>query len=137
MVRASPATLSRAGIVTVAACGIALGSYLPWVSGSIDGIAFRQSGFERGHGWPFTLAAVALVCVALLAARIRPLRWAAVALAVAIAWFTLRELVDVRDTITTMNASPTINANIGIGLWLITGCTIIALLASFRLREPT
>jgi len=66
--------------VALAACGVAVGSYLPWLSGTIDGIPFSQTGFQGGHGWAFTMGALALVCAALLAVRWRGLRLSAITL---------------------------------------------------------
>jgi hypothetical protein len=131
----SPANYGRAGIVALAACGVAAGSYLPWLSGSIDGIPFSQTGFDSGHGWSYTMGALALVCAALLAVRLRPLRWIAMGLALALAGFTFRELVHVHDIVTTMNTSATIQADVGSGIWIMTGCAIVGLVASCRLGE--
>lgn len=135
MIAARPANYGRAGLVALAACGVATGSYLPWLSGTIDGISFEQTGFEDGHGWAFTIGAVALVCAALLAVRVRMVRWVAMAIAVALVGLTFRDLVHAHDVVTTMNASATIAADVGTGLWIMAGCSVVALVASFRLGE--
>jgi len=135
MIVHSPANYGRAGLVALSACGVATGSYLPWLSGTIDGITFQQTGFEDGHGWAFTIGAFALVCAALLAVRLRPMRWIAIAIAIALAGLTFRDLVRVHDAVTTLNTSRTIDANVGTGLWIMAGCSVVALIASFRLGE--
>jgi hypothetical protein len=135
MIAGSPGNYGRAAIVAVSACGVAVGSYLPWLSGSIDHIPFSQTGFDAGHGWSYTMGAFALVCAALLAVRVRVVRWVTIALALLLAGFTFRELVHVHDIVTTMNTSATIQANVGTGIWIMTGCAIVALIASCRLGE--
>ena len=131
----SPANYGRAGLVALSACGVAIGSYLPWMSGTIDGVAFRISGFEDGHGWSFTIGALALVLAALLAVRWRILRWVAIGLALLLCGLTFRELVHTHDTVTTMNASATNEVDVGTGLWIMAGCAVVAMVASFRLGE--
>jgi len=63
----------------------AVGSYLPWLSGTIDRHPVLQTGFQGGHGWAFTMGALALVCAALLAVRWRGLRLSAITLSVLLA----------------------------------------------------
>ena len=61
-----PGNYGLAGLVALAACGIAGGAYLPWLSGTIDGIPFHQSGFDMGHGLGYSVGAAALALSALL-----------------------------------------------------------------------
>jgi hypothetical protein len=135
MIVGNPANYGRAGIVALAACGVTIGSFLPWLSGTIDGTPFQRTGFEEGHGWSFTIASMALVCAALLAVRLRPLRWAAMGIALVLAGLTFRDLVHYHDIVTTMNASYANAVDLGTGMWIMAGCAIVALVASFRLGE--
>jgi hypothetical protein len=135
MLASTPLNYGRAGLVALSACGVAIGSYLPWMSGTIDGIPFRISGFEDGHGWSFTIGALALVLAALLAVRWRVLRWVAIGLALALCGLTFRELVHTHDTVTMMNASAANEVDVGTGLWIMAGCAVVAMVASFRLGE--
>ena len=135
MLVSTPLNYGRAGLVALSACGVAIGSYLPWMSGTIDGIPFRISGFEDGHGWSFTIGALALVLAALLAVRWRVLRWVAIALALALCGLTFRELVHTHDTVTMMNSSASNEVDVGTGLWIMAGCAVVAMVASFRLGD--
>jgi len=135
MIAGNPANYGRAAIVALAACGVAVGSFLPWLSGTIDGTAFQRTGFEEGHGWSFTIASMALVCAALVAVRLRPLRWAAMGIALVLAGLTFRDLVHYHDIVTTLNASASNAVDLGTGMWIMAGCAIVALVASFRLGE--
>jgi hypothetical protein len=135
MLASTPLNYGRAGLVALSACGVAIGSYLPWMSGTIEDVPFRISGFEDGHGWSFTIGALALVLAALLAVRWRVLRWVAIGLALALCGLTFRELVHTHDIVTTMNASSTNEVDVGTGLWIMAGCAVVAMVASFRLGE--
>ncbi len=135
MIAGSPANYGRAAIVALAACGVAVGSFLPWLSGTIDGTPFQRTGFDEGHGWSFTIASMALVCAALLAVRLRPLRWVAMGIALVLAGLTFRDLVHYHDIVTTLNASSSNAVDLGTGMWVMAGCAIVALVASFRLGE--
>jgi hypothetical protein len=135
MLAGNPANYGRAGLVALAACGVATGSFLPWLSGTIDGIPFQRNGFQENHGWSFTIAAFALVCAALLAVRLRPLRWVAMGIALVLAGLTFRDLVHYHDIVITMNASSSNSVDLGTGMWIMAGCAIVALVASFRLGE--
>ena len=53
---ATPANYGRAGLVALAAFGLGVGAYLPWLSGTIDGLPFERTGLELGRSWGFTLA---------------------------------------------------------------------------------
>lgn len=135
MLAGNPANYGRAALVALAACGVAVGSLLPWLSGTIDGIPFQRTGFQEGHGWSFTIGAFALVCAALLAVRLRPLRWVAMGLALVLAGLTFRDLVHFHDIVTTMNASSANSVDLGTGMWIMAGCAVVALVVSFRLGE--
>ena len=135
MLAGSPANFGRAGIVALAACGVAVGSYLPWLSGTIDGIPFQRTGIQEGHGASFTIGAIALVCAALLAVRLRPLRWAAMGIALVLAGLTFRELVQFHDVVVTMNGPSSNSVDLGTGMWIMAGCAVVALVASVRLGE--
>lgn len=133
---ASPANYGRAGLVALAACGLGVGAYLPWLSGTIDAIPFERSGFELGRAWGFTWLAAALALAAILGVRMRPLRWVNMALAVVAAVLTARELIDIHDLVTSMNAAAVVRADVGIGLWIMLVSAAGALIASFRIGTP-
>ena len=78
---------------------------------------------------------MALVCAALLAVRLRPLRWVAMGIALVLAGLTFRDLVHYHDIVTTLNASSSNAVDLGTGMWIMAGCAIVALVASFRLGE--
>ena len=115
---ATPANYGRAGLVALAACGVGIGAYLPWLSGTIDGLPFERTGLQLGHAWGFTWLAGALALAALLGVRVRVLRWVNMALAIVVAALVARELVDVNQQINHMNAAALVNADVGIGLWI-------------------
>jgi hypothetical protein len=129
----SPANYGRAGLVAMAACGLGVGAYLPWLSGIIDTVPFERTGFELGKAWGFTWLAAALAIAAILGVRMRPLRWVNMTLAVVAAALTARELVRVHDVVTTMNAATVVRADVGIGLWVMVVSAAGALVASFRI----
>ncbi len=132
----SPANYGRAGLVALAACGLGVGAYLPWLSGTIDAIPFERTGFELGKAWGFTWLAAALALAAILGVRMRPLRWVNMGLAVVAAVLTARELIDVHELVTSMNAAAVVKADVGIGLWIMLVSAAGALIASFRIGSP-
>jgi hypothetical protein len=132
----SPANYGRAGLVALAACGLGVGAYLPWLSGTIDALPFERTGFELGKAWGFTWLAAAVALSALLGVRMRPLRWANVALAAVAAALTARELIDVHDLVNSMNAAAVVRADVGIGLWIMLVSAAGALVASCRIGTP-
>ena len=75
------------------------------------------------------------MCAALLAVRLRPLRWVAMGMALVLAGLTFRDLVHFHDIVVTMNASSSNSVDLGTGMWIMAGCAIVALVASFRLGE--
>src|SRR5204863_1012496 len=118
------------------ACGIGVGAYLPWLSGTIDAIPFERSGFELGKASGFTWLAAALALAAILGVRMRPLRWANMALAIAAAVLTANELIDIHRLVENMNAAAVVRADVGIGLWVMLVSAAGALIASFRIGAP-
>jgi hypothetical protein len=133
---ATPANYGRAGLVALAACGVGVGAYLPWLSGTIDAIPFERTGFELGKASGFAWLAAALALAALLGVRMRPLRWANMALAIAVAVLTANELIDVHQLVENMNAAAVVRADVGIGLWIMLVSAAGALIASFRIGAP-
>ncbi len=132
---ATPGNYGHAGLVALAACGIAGGAYLPWLAGTIDAIPFHQSGFDLGNGLGYSLGAAALALSALLAVRLRVLRWMTMVLALVLAGFIARDLISTYDTMQTMNAAVRIQANVAMGLWIMVISVAIAMIASVRLSE--
>jgi hypothetical protein len=135
VVMASPANYGRAGIVALAAGGIATGAYLPWLTGSIDGIHFQRSGFDMGRGWGYWVGAAALAIAALLSVQMRKMRWVAMAVAIALTGFVVRDLLDTYDTMQSMNLAPYVSAEIAAGLWIMVGSAAVAMIAGFRVGE--
>ncbi|MEX1009166.1 MAG: hypothetical protein WD271_15180 [Acidimicrobiia bacterium] len=133
---ATPANYGRAGLVALAACGLGVGAYLPWLSGTIDALPFERTGFELGKAWGFTWLAAALALAAILGVRMRPLRWVNMGLAVVAATLTARELIDTHELVTRMNAAAVVKADVGIGLWIMLVSAAGALIASFRIGTP-
>jgi hypothetical protein len=132
----TPANYGRAGLVALAACGLGVGAYLPWLSGTIGNVPFERTGFELGKAWGFTWLAAALALAAILGVRMRPLRWVNMALAVATAVLTAKELIDIHDLVESMNTGTVVAADVGIGLWIMLVSTAGALIASFRIGVP-
>ena len=133
---ATPANYGRAGLVALASFGVALGAYLPWLSGTIDGLPFERTGLQLGHSWGFTWLAGALALAAILGVRLSPLRWVNMALAIVTAALAARELVDIHELVTNMNAAAVVKADVGIGLWIMLVSAAGALIASFRIGTP-
>ena len=133
---ATPANYGRAGLVALAAFGIGVGAYLPWLSGTIDGLPFEQTGLDLGRSWGFTWLAAGLALAAILGVRLRPLRWVNMTLAVVMAGLVARELIDVNQKVATMNAATVVKADVGIGLWIMLVSAAGGLIASFRIGAP-
>jgi hypothetical protein len=117
----------------LAACGVASGAYLPWVSGTIDTIPFERTGYQQGHAWGFTLAAAAFALAAILGARHKVFGWVTMAMSVVVAALVAHQLLDVHDQVVAMNRGPTVRADVGIGLWIMLASAAIGLIAAFRL----
>jgi hypothetical protein len=135
IVMMAPANYGRAGIVALAAGGIATGAYLPWLSGTVDGISFHRSGFDFGQGWGYWVGACALAVAAVLAVQVRRMRWVAMAVAIVLAGFVVRDLLDTYDTMQSMNLAGGVDAQIGAGLWIMIGSAAVGMIAGFRLGE--
>jgi hypothetical protein len=132
---AAPGNYGHAGLVAVAACGIVIGAYLPWLSGNIGIANFARSGFDQGLGAGYTIGAIALAISALLSVRMRVFRWLTVVLSFVIAGFVVRDLLNSYDAMKTMNAARSVDANVGTGLWIMIVAAAIAMIASVRLSE--
>jgi hypothetical protein len=120
----------------LSACGVAIGAYLPWISGTIDTIAFERTGYEQGHAWGFTWAAAAFTIAAILGARHKVFGWVTMAMSVVVAALVAHQLLDVHDQVVAMNRGPTVDADVGIGLWIMVASAAIGLVAAFRLDAP-
>jgi len=131
----SPANYGRAGIVALAAGGLATGAYLPWLQGVVDDIPFHRTGFDMGRGWGFWFGALALAIAALLSVQWRKVRWVAMGVAVVLTGLVVRDLLDVYNTMQKMNLAPNASAQIGTGLWIMVGSAAVAMIAGFRLGE--
>ncbi|HEY7107588.1 MAG TPA: hypothetical protein VH986_14395 [Acidimicrobiia bacterium] len=131
-----PGNYGRAGLVALAACGLGIGAYLPWLSGTIGVSPFERTGVELGKAWGFTGLAVALALAAILGVRWRLFRWVNMGLAIVVAVLTAKELVNTHDLVTSMNAAAVVRADVGIGLWIMLASAGGALIASFRVSTP-
>jgi hypothetical protein len=131
----SPANYGRAGIVALAAGGLATGAYLPWLQGVVDDIPFHRTGFDMGRGWGFWFGALALAIAALLSVQMRKVRWVAMGVAIALTGLVIRDLLDAYNTMQKMNLAPNASAQIGMGLWIMVGSAAVAMIAGFRLGE--
>jgi hypothetical protein len=132
---AAPGNYGHAGIVALAACGIVIGAYLPWLSGTIGIADFARSGFDQGLGMGYTIGAIALAISALLSVRMRAFRWLTIVLSFVIAGFVVRDLLNSYDAMQQMNGARAVDANVGTGLWIMIVSGAIAMIASVRLSE--
>ena len=135
MMSAAPGNYGHAGFVAMAACGIAVGAYLPWLAGKIGIASFHRSGFDEGLGLGYCIGAMALAVSALLSVQMRIFKWLTMALALVLAGFVVRDLLDTYDAMQTMNTARGVEANIGMGLWIMIASVAIAMIASVRLSE--
>jgi hypothetical protein len=135
MMVAAPGNYGHAAFVALAACGIAAGAYLPWLTGTIGIASFHRSGFDQGLGLGYCIGAMALAVSALLSVRMRVFKWLTMALALVLAGFVVRDLLDSYDGMQTMNAARSVDANVGMGLWIMIVSVAIAMIASVRLSE--
>jgi hypothetical protein len=130
-----PGNYGHAGIVALAALGIVVGAYLPWISGHIGLTPFHRSGFDDGLGAGYSLGAVALALSALLSVRMRVLRWLTVILSFVIAGFVVRDVLHTYDTIKQLNQSSSMDADMGWGLWIMIVAAAIAMIGAVRMSE--
>ena len=134
---ATPANYGRAGLVALAACGVGIGAYLPWLSGDHRRPAVRENRPPTRARLGLRLAARgALALAAMLGVRVRPLRWVNMGLAILVAALVAHELVDVNQQINQMNVGALVKADVGIGLWIMLVSTAGTLIASFRIGAP-
>ncbi len=126
----------RAGLVTLAAIGVAVGAYLPWITYRIDDITHHRTGDELGVAAGFVLAAAAFSIAALLGARHRVMGWATMGMSVVVAAMVAIRLLEVHDQVVQLNSGPTMSAEVGIGMWVMLAAAVIGLVAAFRLDTP-
>jgi hypothetical protein len=131
----SPANYGRAGIVALAAGGLATGAYLPWLTGTIDTIQVHRTGFDMGRGVGFWIGAALLALAALLSVQMHKLRWVAMGVAIALTGLVIQDLLDTYDKMQRMNLAPNVAVEIGTGLWIMVGSVAVAMIAGFRLGE--
>ena len=130
-----PGSYAGAMLVVVAAFGIGVGASLPWVSGSLNFVTFRQTGFDSGDGWYFVYGAVVLGVAALLAGQLRPARLLPLALSLTLAGFVIHEILKTNDLVSTINRGANGRLDVGVGLWLMAGSALIAAIESLRLAR--
>jgi hypothetical protein len=131
-----PPNYGRAGLVMLAALGVAIGAYLPWITYRVDEIAYHRTGADLGAAWGFVLASAAFAIAAVLGAKHRVMGWVTMAASVAVAAMVSLRLLDVHDQVMSLNAGPTVSAEVGIGLWIMLAAAAIGLIAAFRLDTP-
>jgi hypothetical protein len=135
MVGTSPGNYGHAMIVALAAVGIVIGAYLPWVSGTIGLAKFHRSGFDDGLGLGYSIGAMALACSALLSVRMRALRWLTIILSFVITGFVVRDVLHSYDVMQNMNRFRSVDADVGWGLWIMIVAAAIAMIGAVRLSE--
>jgi hypothetical protein len=135
MMTAAPGNYGFAGITALAACGIVGGAYLPWLSGTLGVATFHRSGFDQGLGLGYAIGATALAISALLSVHMRIFKWLTIVLAFVLAGFVARDLLNTYDAMQTMNAARSVDANVGMGLWVMIVAAAVAMIASVRLSE--
>jgi uncharacterized membrane protein YjfL (UPF0719 family) len=65
----------------------------------------------------------------------RIFKWLTMALTLVMAGFVVRDLLDTYDAMQTMNAARSVDANVGMGLWIMIASVAIAMIAAVRLSE--
>ena len=65
----------------------------------------------------------------------RAFRWLTVVLSFVIAGFVVRDVLHSYDVMQTMNRPGSVDANVGMGLWIMVVSAAIAMIASVRLSE--
>lgn len=135
MLTAAPGNFGFAGITALAACGIVGGAYLPWLSGTIGIATLQRSGFDQGLGLGYSIGAMALAISALLSVHMRVFKWLTMMLAFVLAGFVTRDLLNTYDAMQTMNQASSVDANVGMGLWIMIVSAAVAMIASVRLSE--
>ena len=135
IVGTAPGNYGHAMIVALAAVGIVVGAYLPWVSGTIGVAKFARSGFDDGLGLGYCIGAMALACSALLSVRMRAFRWLTIILSFVIAGFVVRDVLHSYDVMQEMNRYRTVDANVGWGLWIMIVAAAIGMIGAVRLSE--
>jgi hypothetical protein len=135
LVATAPGNYGHAMIVALAAVGIVVGAYLPWVSGTIGLAPFHRSGFDDGLGLGYSIGAMALALSAILSVQMRAFRWLTVVLAFVIAGFVVRDVLHSYDVMQNMNRYRTVDANVGWGLWIMIVAAAISMIGAVRLSE--
>ena len=133
---APPPNYGRAGLVMLAAGGVAIGAYLPWITYRVGGVTQQFSGYRLGHSTGFLLAAAAFALAALLGARHRVMGWVTMAMSLVVAGLVSRQLLETHDQVMRLNRSIAVDANLGVGLWVMLVAAAIGLIAAFRLETP-
>jgi hypothetical protein len=132
---AVPGNYGAAGLVALAAGGVAAGAYLPWLKWSIGGLSLQETGMDLGHFWAYALGAAILALSALLSVQMRKLRWLTMGLTLAITGFVVRDLLDTYDQMQAKNTLAQVDANLGMGLMIMVVSAAIAMIAAVRLTE--
>jgi hypothetical protein len=135
MVGTAPGNYGHAMIVALAAVGIVVGAYLPWVSGTIGLAKFHRSGFDDGLGLGYCIGAMALAISALLSVRMRAFRWLTIILSFVITGFVVRDVLHSYDVMQDMNRFRSVDADVGWGLWIMIVASAIAMIGAVRLSE--
>ncbi len=78
---------------------------------------------------------MALAISALLSVHMRVFKWLTMTLAFVLAGFVTRDLLNTYDAMQTMNQARSVDANVGMGLWIMIVSAAVAMIASVRLSE--
>src|SRR6478735_555416 len=135
LVATAPGNYGHAMIVALAAVGIVVGAYLPWISGTIGLAKFHRSGFDDGLGLGYCIGAMALAISALLSVRMRAFRWLTIILSFVITGFVVRDVLHSYDVMQNMNRFSSVDADVGWGLWIMIVASAIAMIGAVRLSE--
>jgi hypothetical protein len=135
LVATPPGNYGHAMFVVLAAVGLVVGAYLPWISGTIGLAKFHRSGFDNGLGLGYTIGAISLAISALLSVRMRAVRWVTIVLSFVIAGFVVRDVLHSYEVMQDMNRFRSIDADVGWGLWIMIVAVAIAMIAAVRLSE--
>ena len=81
------------------------------------------------------MGACALAAAALLTVRVPIMRWVTMAIALVLAGFVARDLIQTYDLLKAMNLAAATSADVGTGLWILVSAAAIGMVAAFRLTE--
>ena len=106
-------------VVFLGAGLLIFGSFLPWVKASIGLLSVEKTGMDGDGVFTLGLGVAAILLFGLLHSTIgRVLTLIAALLAAAVAFYDVIDVQQTADDLTSRAGTFTINASVGIGLWL-------------------